>query len=273
MERMRFVVASVFLCAVLLAPANATAQFGGAPFSDPATGEVYHVELSGGIWNATPEMIISSEALGIIGSDIDLVTDLGIEKKSHKELRVVLRPARKHKFRINYLPMHYAADTTVTREFVFNGLLYRVGLPVSTIFEWNAWRFAYEYDFLYRDRWFVGLVVEAKYTDVKADLDSLIGAEFTHAQAPIPAFGGIVRGYVAPNISITGEVTGIKLPESINEDYRAHYIDFDLYGTVNFTDNAGVQFGYRSLDLGYRFELDTGALKLKGLYIAGVVRF
>jgi len=270
---MRFAVTGVFLCALLLAPAGASAQYRGVPFSDPATGEVYHVEVAGAIWNPTPEMTVSSEALGIIGSDIDVVGDLGIEKKSLRELRVVLRPARKHKFRIHYLPMHYTADATVTREFVFNGLRYRVGLPVSTSFEWDNWRLGYEYDFLYRDRWFVGLVVEAKYTDVKVDLDSAIGTEFTHARAPIPAVGGIVRGYVAPNISVTFEMTGIKLPESINEDYRAHYIDWDLYGTVNFSDNAGVQFGYRSLDVGYKFELDTGDFKLKGIYFGGVVRF
>ena len=40
---------------------------------------------------------------------IDAVADLGIEKKQIPELRIVLRPGRKHKFRINYLPMSYSA--------------------------------------------------------------------------------------------------------------------------------------------------------------------
>jgi hypothetical protein len=270
---MRSIVASVVLCAILLAPASARAQYGARPFSDPATGEVYHVELAGAFWDPTPEMSVSSEALGIIGSNIDLVNDLGVVKKSFKELRIVLRPATKHKFRVNYLPVHYSAETTVTREFVFNGIRYRVGLPVSTEFQWNAWRFAYEYDFLYRDRWFVGFVAAADWTDVQVDLDSVIGAEFAHAKAPIPTFGGIVRGYVAPNISITGELTGVKVPDSVKGDYRAHYIDFDLYGTVNFNDHVGAQVGYRSIDVEYQFKLDTGNLKLGGLYFGGVVRY
>ena len=273
MEPMRSIVASVCLYAILLAPASASAQFKARPFSDPATGEVYHVELSGAIWNPNPEISVSSEALGIVGSKIDLVADLGVVKKSLRELRIVLRPATKHKFRIHYLPMRYAADAIVTREFVFNGIRYRVGLPVSTEFQWNAWRFAYEYDFLYRDRWFVGFVAAVDYTDVQVDLDSAIGAEFARARAPVPAFGGIVRGYVAPNISITGELTGVKVPDSIKGDYRAHYIDFDLYGTVNFNDHVGAQVGYRSIDVDYQIKLDAGDFRQKGLYVSGVVRF
>ena len=37
--------------------------------------------------------------------------------------------------------------------------------------------------------------------------------EFAHARAPIPALGGIVRVLRRPEYSITGELTGIKVPE------------------------------------------------------------
>ena len=75
-----------------------------------------------------------------------------------------------------------------------------------------------------------------------------------------------------PNISITGEFTFFKLPD-IDEDYSGQYFDFDLYGTVNFTDNFGAQGGYRSFDVFYKIEDDNGDLQLKGLYFGGVVRF
>ena len=73
--------------------------------------------------------------------------------------------------------------------------------------------------------------------------------------------------------SITGEFTMFRLPESINEDYGARYYDFDLYGTVNFTDHIGVQAGYRSLTVFYKVETDTGDLKMKGLYFGAALRF
>ena len=64
-----------------------------------------------------------------------------------------------------------------------------------------------------------------------------------------------------------------RLPESFDEDYRAKYDDFDLYGTVNFTDHFGVQAGYRSMTVFYQIETDAGDLKMKGLYFGGAVRF
>ena len=267
----------VCVCAALLVfarPAAAQYSYKPATSSDPATGETYHVEFSGNFWSPTPQITISSEALGIIGSDIDFVTDLGIEKKRFGELRLVLRPAQKHKFRFHYIPIQYKAENIVSREFVFNGVRYRVGLPVASETNWKSYRFGYEFDFLYRDRWFAGFIFDVKYTDVDVTLSSpLLGSEFTRARGPIPTIGGIFRGYVIPNISITAEVTGFKLPESVDEDYRGRYVDVDVYGTINFTDHVGAQVGYRSIDVDYKVERDTGDLRLRGPYFGGVARF
>ena len=259
----------------LLAPAAAQGQYAATPFLDPATGERYHIEASLGFWNPPPQFEIASESLGVLGTRIDAVKDLGIEQQRVSDLRIVVRPGRKHKLRVNYMPMGYSASSTVSRDIVFNGILYRVNLPVTTTLTWNTWHLGYEYDFLYRDRWFVGLVLQTKITDIGANLEApaINASEFSRARAPIPAIGGITRVYVAPNISITGELDFFKIPDSIDERYKAHYFDFDLYGTVNFNDYVGAQVGYRSLDLGYQFEQDQGNFKAKGIYFGGVVRY
>jgi hypothetical protein len=258
--------------AVTLPAVPAAAQY-GVRGSDRATGENYHVEIGGYLWSPTPTVLISSESLGIIGTTIDFVEDLGIEKKTFRQLKVVLRPGVKHKFRFEYTPMGYDAESTLRRTVIFNGQRFDVALPVQTDLNWKAYRFGYEWDFVYRDRGFVGLLLELKYTDIEASLANvLVGEEFVHAQAPIPAIGVIGRGYVAPNISITAEFSGFKLPD-IDEDYRANYFDFDLYGTVNFTEKVGAQVGYRRLTVFYRIDEDEGDLKMKGLYFGGVLRF
>ena len=272
--RTRVVVSAVLCLSIALVATTVHAQYTPGGSSDRATGERYHFEIGGYLWNPTPEIAITSESLGIIGSRIDFVDDLGIEKKTFKQIKIVLRPATKHKLRFEYTPIEYLqADGQLTADIVFNGITYPVTLPVSTDFQWKAYRFAYEWDFIYRDRGFLGLILEAKYTDVQTTLTNVIDQEFVRARAPIPAIGVIGRVYVVPNISITGEFSGIKLPESIDENYRAKYFDFDLYGTVNFTDNFGAQAGYRSFDVFYRVDEDEGELKLKGLYFGGVVRF
>jgi hypothetical protein len=273
---MRIAVGSVCLLVVLSA-GSAHAQYGaGRGLSDRATGEKYNVEVGGYFWNPTPTIGISSESLPIVGQTatrIDFVKDLGIEKQRFKQLKLVLRPSTKHKFRFEYTPISYSANGTIRRDVIFNGIIFPVALPVQTEMTWKAYRFGYEFDFIYRDRGFLGLVLEAKYTDVQATLTNIIDTQFVHARAPIPAIGVIGRVYVVPNISITGEFGGFKLPEGIDEDYRAKYYDFDLYGTVNFTDNFGAQLGYRSFDVFYKIDQDEGALVMKGLYFGGVARF
>ena len=270
--RISAAVVPVFCLAALFAtPAHA--QYGAQPPSDRATGETYHVEVAGELWRPSPSISITSESLGIIGSKIDFVTDLGIETSTFAQLKVVLRPSTKAKFRFEYTPIKYQAESTLTRNIIFNGILYPVSLPVESELEWKAYRFGFEYDFIYRDRGFVGLVLEAKYTDVQATLRNVIDAEFVHARAPIPAVGGIGRAYLAPNISVTGEFTLFKIPEGVSENYNAQFYDFDLYGTVNFTNYVGAQAGYRSFNVFYHIDEDEGDLLLKGFYFGGVVRF
>lgn len=257
--------------AFLLAATPARAQFPRT--GSDVVGEDYNIELSFNFWNPTPEAIVNSEALGILGTDVDLVNDLGIEKQRLNDLRLVLRPATKHRFRVSYLPMNYDAATTITREFVFNGLRYRPGLPVETTAQFKAWRFGYEYDFLYRDRGFLGVLLDVKYTDVNVGLLSPIGDEYTKAIAPIPTIGGVGRVYATRNLALNAEVSYFKIPDSASEDYKGRYVDYDVYATFNPQKNIGVQAGYRSIDVFYTAKTDAGSLTFKGLYLGGTVRF
>lgn len=274
-----FAAACSFIAVLLVAAAPAFAQYGARLSSNTPSGETYHVEVAGELWDPTPNIVISSESLGIPGTNVDFVNTLGIQKTLFKQLKVVLRPGKKQKFRFEYTPMTYTANQTVNASFVFNGQHFTVGLPVTTTLQWKAYRFGYEYDFLYHPRWFVGFVGEVKYTDIQATLSTSFGGvadtEFTHAQAPIPAVGGIGRGYVTNYLSITGEFTFFKLPTQAanSNSYGGSYYDFDLYGTVNFTKYVGAQVGYRSFDVNYQVKQDTGTMTLKGPYFGGVVRF
>jgi hypothetical protein len=274
--RIPAVARGVFVLLFCVAAVPAFAQYGVRSSSGRATGETYRVEVGGFLWPPDPTVVIRSESLGILGDQIDFVDDLGIEKGTFRQIKVVLRPARKHKFRFEYTPISYDAESTIRRDVVFNGISFPVALPVQTDLTWKAYRFGYEWDFIYRDRGFFGLVLDLKYTDVEATLTNVIDEEFVHARAPIPAIGGIGRVYVLPSVSITGEFTAFKLPE-IDEDYDARFYDFDLYGTANFTDHFGVQAGYRSVTVFYRIvdggETNEGDLKMKGPYFGGVLRF
>lgn len=249
-----------------------------AQYRRPSTGvvgEEYHIEAAYGWWNADPSLIVNSESIEILGTDVNLIEDLGIEKHKLGKFDLVLRPAKKHRFRFQRLPIHYEADATVQRSFVFNGQSFNVGLPVQTVANFDTYRFGYEYDFLYFTKGFVGAMVDLKYTNVKVELTSPIGAEFTKAAAPIPTFGFIARAYPVANLALTGEMSFFRVPDSLAEqlDGDGSYTDFDLNATYNFNRFIGAQAGFRRVNISYAVDLDSGTLKFTGLYFGSVIRY
>lgn len=270
------------------ASSPARAQFQPRPLNDPATGETYRIEGAAGFWFPSAQIVVASESLGIRGTAIDLKQDLALQDARFPSLQLALRPTRHSKFKLQYIPIAYDATGTLARDIVFNGQRYRIGLPVNASINWKAYRFGYEYDVVVLNRGFVGAVLDIKYTDMNVRLRSPVLDEFVEAKAPIPSVGGIGRFYVVPNISVTAEMTGFSLgwlPASLVKDNQGHYIDFDIFGTLNFTNHIGVQAGYRSLDVGYALKTTTpaqcpalpsgnsGCLTLRGPYLGVVARY
>jgi hypothetical protein len=253
--------------------APASAQYQPRTLNDPPTGEKYHIEASAGYWFPSADITVSSEQLGIAGSQIVAKRDLGLTDQKFAVLSVELRPARSHKFRLNYIPVNFTQNTTLAQDIVFNGIRYRLGLPLNSVLDWKTYELTYEYDFVVKNWGYVGFDLQAKYTDVQVSLASPLATEFAHARGPIPALGFVGRYYVVPNISVTGEFSAFKIPDSIDSRYNAHYVDIDVYGTMNFTNNIGVKGGYRSRDVGYLIKSDSGAFTLRGIYFGAVVRY
>lgn len=238
-----------------------------------SVGEDYHLEVTGGLWNPTPAISASSEQFGIIGTTIDFGNDLGMVRQRHGEMRLTFKPGRRHKLRVHWMPMRYQQSAVLQREIVFQGIEYNLGLPVDSSLTWNAWRFGYELDVIVRERGFVGLILEAKYTDVQAELNSPVAFEYARARAPIPAVGAIGRVYITRFTPITVEFTAFKMPEDLVADYSAQLVDYDIYGTVNLTEMVGLNIGYRSMDMRYLLDRDVGDFRVKGIYFSGAFRF
>ena len=263
--------------ALLLTAAPASAQYKPRAVNDPATGEKFHIEAEADFWFPTSDIVVASAGSGTLsgltGTNIDARRDLGLTDQRIPMLNLTLRPARSHKFRLQYIPVDFTQTTTLKADIVFNGIKYTLGLPVNSDLNWKTLEIGYEYDFVVKNWGFVGFDLSAKYTDVQVSLASPVAAEFAHARGPIPALGGIVRYYFVPNIAITGELSGFKIPDSVDSRYNAHYVDLDIYGTLNLTNNFGIKGGYRSRDVGYLIKSDSGQFTMKGIYVGAVVRY
>lgn len=263
-----------------LTAARAEAQFQA---SNPSPGENYHVEFGAMFWTTTPTIVIDSAGLSAVGgSAVDFVQEFNLGKERFTEFRGVLKGG-KHKLRISRSPIRYQQSALLQRTLIVNGQTFNVNANATADFKWDMWRLGYEYDFASGDAGYVGFVTEIKHNHVLADLrvanGGVSGASLTDVTLAVPQLGIVGRVYPHKYVSITAEFTGFKAPGWIRnrftdeEEFEAHFKDFEVYGTVSITRFIGVQGGYRSLSADYVVDADTGDLQMKGPYFGGVVRF
>lgn len=257
----------------LTIPGLASAQYGAPTLESGAVGERYHIEASGTLWNPDVFGIISSEQFGIAGSRIDFAGDLGFETTRFKDLKLTLRPSRKAKFRIQYTPVQYRAESLLKRSLVFNGQTFPLNLPTKSTFDWNVLRLGLEYDVVYRSRGFVGILIEGRYTEMNASMATPIVSEATSVKAPLPAIGLVGRAYVLPEVALNFEVSMFRMPQGLLPDVEANYYDWNVDGTFNLTNYVGLQVGWRRMTNFLAVKNDLGETKFQGLWFGAALRY
>ncbi len=261
--RNRLNAVALCLCALALPAARADAQI--LPAED------HVIELGVMLWKPSPQLILTTNTLSGAGVDpVDLVQEFGIEDKAFPEFRAVI--GAKHKIRISYVSFEYDADATIQRTFTFRDRTITLGAPASTAVEWDLWTFGYEWDFVLRERGFVGVFADVKRNRIKASVNSplLTSAAATDIAVTVPTVGVTARGYIAPMLAVTGEVTLLSISR---DEFEGKFVDFNVYGTLSFGRHIGVQGGYRSIGIDYLVEENRGDLKMEGPYVGAVVRF
>ena len=235
------------------------------------------VELALRFWKPSPDLVLSTGGLTGVGlNNVDFVQEFGLEDASFPEFRASI--GRRHKLRVSKVSFDYTADATIQRTIVFQGRRLPVGAPASTDITWDLWTFGYEWDFVSREGGFLGVVADLKYNKIVASIESpaLTSTAATDVKAPVPTIGLIGRAYLGSAGSLTTEFTGLSLSRTdkdTGEVSEGKFYDFDVYATVHLGRHLGVQGGYRSVNVHYIVDEDSGDLKMKGPYFGGSLRF
>ncbi|MEQ1897453.1 MAG: hypothetical protein ABL971_08720 [Vicinamibacterales bacterium] len=263
--RTRTPLVTVLLVASLATAVPALAQF---PRVAPKAKD-YTVDFSFDTWKPTPGLI-----LGTGGSaDADLSGAFGLERGSLKQYSLTIRPARTHKIRLQYTPVAFDKDATLTKVVTIDGTTYQANLPATLSFDWFMSRAGYEWDFVSNEAGYLGAVVEAKLSQIRAHVAAAgAGSIGIRTNALVPAVGVAGGGVLIPHyLSMSFEVTGMKLPA--RDDLQGRYVDWDVRLIGHLGKNLGVQTGYRSIDARYLVDQDRGTLTMKGPYLGAFLRF
>jgi hypothetical protein len=260
------------LAVTLIAITTARAQTGATETAQPPDAERYVVEGSALLWFPTVAMQMSSDAPGVAGTTVDAVRELGVANRAFTQLGVVARLGRRHKIRFQLYPISYRSSATLARPITFSGATYPSGGSVKTTMDWTAYRIGYEWDAIAKPTWYLGVVGELKQTDIRVRLTGSGADQTRRTQVPVPAIGPVARVYITPRLSVTGEITGMAVPDSADRHYGGHYIDGDLYATFTLRRHVAGQAGFRSLDLRHLGESDAANITLRGIYAGVIVR-
>src|SRR5262245_66697453 len=105
------------IAVTLLAATPAMAQQ-TRPGEKPSSvyGEKYNFEVATTWWTPSVRGFIQSDGLELIGSNLSFENDLGYESTRFRDLRFVVRPAKKHRIRVQYTPIEYTAATMFNRD-------------------------------------------------------------------------------------------------------------------------------------------------------------
>jgi hypothetical protein len=260
----------VLICGFALVTVAAALPAMAQGDADTPEGERFHVELATMWWWASPTFELQSGSLADTGvSTVDFTTTFGLTRERFSDLRVVGKIARKHRLRFSYLPIRYEQSAVLSLPITFDDRVFRG--PASASIKWDLWRFGYQWNFITRPRGFLGLIGELKYNDFDAAASAGVVGAAQDVRAPIPTVGVAGRAYVHPNVAISGEFSGLKIPQ--NNSFGGSFFDLDISATANVGRHFGVQGGYRAVSTDYLIDLDRGNLAVKGVYVGVVSRF
>ena len=168
----------------------------GQAAENRATGETYHVEM--GAYSGIRRLTLPSPANRWASSARRSISSMiSASRRALQTAQDRARPGDEAQVPLRVHADHLHATATLHRNIIFNGILYPVSLPVESEMKWRRTGSATNGISSTHDRGFVGLLLEAKYTDVQATLTNVLDTEFVRARAPIPAIGGIGRVYRA----------------------------------------------------------------------------
>ncbi|MDH4228037.1 MAG: hypothetical protein OEV59_09875 [Deltaproteobacteria bacterium] len=228
-------------------------------------------KVEGRYWFTTLDSNVKISDTNVLGTDINLVDDLGLdEKKGFPEARILLGIGS-HKVRYAFTPLSWDGKKNITETIKFGGKTYTLGNLVKTSLDMDYHRLGYEYDFIDLLSNKVGVIIEAKYLDFDVSLsESLTGKKESGSFGlPIPAVGVTGQVGLPMLFNISAEVTGMS--------FGSYGKVIDAEAAVNFnpiplfTVSAGYRIFKLELEADSGLNKDSADLNIKGPFV--LVRF
>ncbi|MBI5816450.1 MAG: hypothetical protein HZB29_12665 [Nitrospinae bacterium] len=221
----------------IIAPAAFAQSDGSSSY-----GEQFTFEIRGLYWNSSLQNIVRADSGSLKGTDIDLVSDLGLDNNKGLPFgQVEIKFAERHKLIADYISFSYTGNKVVSENLVFNGVSYPVASRVQTALDLKSARIGYEYDLVRDPLGYLAFRLAANYVYAKAQVvtaGALSNSISMDAWAPV--VGISARLTPVSMVSISAEVAGVGFEKS-------SVLDSSIYLDVNPIPNVGLTAGWRNI--------------------------
>ena len=199
-----------------------------------------------------------------IGTDIDVVKDLGFEDKGFPEGKFTLQGSGGNRLSFAYTPIDFSGDQTVSRTIVFNGQPFTVGTQVISGLEVQHLQLSWAYLFpLTREKVRLGPLVQANGFLIKGRLRAPVFGfdESEEFKAGLPTLGLALDVRPHRKVEIFGEASGMSAGNYgyfISSEAGVRLFALKrLFGTA----------GYRTFNLHIEHTPDFARLRLRGPFV------
>ena len=225
----------------------------------------FEIGVRGYYWFPELSGVIRSDDAGIVGTELDLEDDLGLDNESYPVVEA-FAGIGKHHLSLAFYKLDYDGDTVLTKDIYFNGELFQVNERITSSLEYDNYDVMYRYDLIDLENFLaggsLGLVARLMVFDGSASITSATATAEKDFTAPVPLVGanfhvGILKDIIEARVLVTGmeykdntvfdgqaEISLTPFPFlDIHGGYRIFKINVDEDDVKFDFDNSGLYVG------------------------------
>lgn len=229
--------------------------------------QAFEMGIRGYYWFPALNGDIKMDSSGLIGTTLDLKSDLGFEDEYYPIVEAFIGLGNHH-LSLSYYSADYSGTKELSTEFTFKGKTYNIGDTINSSLKYDIYDFMYQYDLLDFENilagFSLGIIGKVKIIngDVEIKSTTLTKSASEDFTLPIPMVGGNIHlGIIADLLEARLKISGISYEDGTVFDGQA---DISLTPFPFVDIHGGYQIFLIDLDIdGEKFNYTTS-----GPYIA-----
>ena len=172
----------------------------------------FELGVRGYYWFPELSGVIRVDDAGIVGTELNLEDDLGVDNESYPVIEV-FAGIGKHHLSLAFYNLDFDGDTVLTKDIYFNGELFQANERVLSSLEYDNYDVMYRYDLIDLENFLaggsLGLVARLMVFDGSTSIASATVTAKEDFTAPIPMVGanfhvGILKDILEARVLVTG---------------------------------------------------------------------